>query len=69
MTPDDLREARRALGLTQAQLAAMLDTDMQSVRRMEMAPERSTARPPPPRVVRLLRAYLDGYRPGDWPQP
>lgn len=67
MTPDQLAEARRKLGLTQSQLAAMLETDAQSVRRMEMPPTASTSREPAVRMVRLLRAYLDGWRPDDWP--
>jgi DNA-binding XRE family transcriptional regulator len=68
MTPTEIREARRELGLTQGQLAALLDTDRQSVLRMELDPSASTFRRPAPRMVRLLRAYLDGYRPADWPE-
>lgn len=67
MTPDEIRAAREALGLTQQQLGALLDTDRQSVTRMEMDPEARTHRAPAPRMVRLLRAYLDGHRPADWP--
>jgi len=61
------RAARRQLGLTQTQLARVLDTDPQSVRRIEMDPSRSTSRTPAPRMIRLMQAYLDGYRPSDWP--
>lgn len=67
MTPSEIRRAREELGLTQAQLAAMLETDAQTVRRMELAPDKSTHRAPAGRMVRLLRAYLSGYRPDDWP--
>ncbi|MFC6640845.1 MULTISPECIES: helix-turn-helix domain-containing protein [Sulfitobacter] len=67
LTPEGLRAARQALGLTQAQLATMLDTDAQSVRRMEMPQDASTARQPGPRAARLVAAYLDGHRPDDWP--
>lgn len=35
---------------------------------MEMPPDASTFRKPAPRMVRLIRAYLDGYRPRDWPK-
>ena len=66
MTPAQIREARLSLGLTQSQLGAMLDTDGQTIRRMEMEGT-STARLPAVRMVRLIRAYLDGYRPDDWP--
>lgn len=67
MTPIEIKEARQALGLTQDELGRLLDTDGQTVRRMEMDPSASTWRPPAVRMVRLVRAYLDGYRPGDWP--
>jgi DNA-binding transcriptional regulator YiaG len=67
MTPDELEEARQKLGLSVAQMAAMLDTDPQTWRRMTMAPDRSTHRKPPPRLVRLLQAYLAGFKPYDWP--
>ncbi len=67
MTPAQIKEARITLGLTQSQLGAMLDTDGQTIRRMEMDGT-STARLPAVRMVRLIRAYLDGYRPDDWPR-
>lgn len=67
MQPDQIRAARLALNLTQSQLGAMLDTDGQTIRRMELDPSASTSRKPAVRMVRLIRAYLDGYRPADWP--
>ena len=67
MTPEEIKDARKRLGLTGNQLAALLDTDGQTVRRMEMSPEASTFRSPAPRIVRLIKAYLAGYRPDDWP--
>lgn len=67
MTHTDIKTARNALGLSVSQMAVMLDTDETSMRRMEMDPSRSTARKPAPRMIRLLVAYLDGYRPADWP--
>ena len=68
MTFKELKEARLKLGLTQLQMGAMLDTDGQTVRRMEMNPETAnTAREPQRRMVRLYKAYLDGWRPEDWP--
>lgn len=68
MTPQEIKAARRTLGLTQAQFGALLDTDAQTVRRMEMDPTAATHRKPAPRMVRLIAAYLDGYRPADWPE-
>ena len=67
MTPAELKQARQSLGLTTAQLGAMLDTDAQTIRRMEQRADAKTFRSPAPRMLRLLRAYLDGYRPADWP--
>lgn len=67
MTHDEIKEARRQLRLSVRQLAVLLETDEQSIRRMEIPPDRSTARKPAPRMARLIRAYLAGYRPEDWP--
>ncbi|EAU45102.1 helix-turn-helix domain-containing protein [Salipiger bermudensis] len=67
MTPAEIREARELLGLTQAELGRLLETDGQTVRRMEMDPGASTFRKPAPRMVRLIEAYLQGYHPADWP--
>lgn len=67
MTPTELKEARHTLGLSVADLARLLDTDAQSIRRMEQGESASTFRRPAPRMIRLIRAYLDGYRPTDWP--
>lgn len=67
MTPAELKQARQSLGLSSSQLAALLDTDPQTIRRMEQSETANTFRTPAPRMVRLIRAYLDGYRPRDWP--
>lgn len=61
------KATRKTLGLTQAELATLLDTDAQSVRRIEMPPTASTARKVAPRMERLMIAYASGYRPTDWP--
>jgi len=63
MTPDEIRTACETLGLTQAQLAAVM-----GLRGASGVSEWVTgARKPGRQSVRLLRAYLDGYRPADWP--
>jgi len=63
VTPAQFREARNTLGLTQSQAAAMLgygsDARISEIERGKREPGAS--------VVRLLSAYLDGYRPNDWP--
>ena len=68
MTHTEIRAARIALGLTPADLAKMLDVGTQTVTRMESTPDRSKHRAPAVRMVRLIRAYLDGHRPADWPK-
>lgn len=68
MTPAEIKEARHAMGLSVADLARLLDTDPLSIRRMEGNAEAKTHRTPAPRMVRLMQAYLDGYRPADWPK-
>ena len=67
MNHSEIKAARQALGLSLSEFAEMLDTDPTTTRRMEIAPHNSTARQPAPRMVRLIQAYLDGYRPNDWP--
>lgn len=68
MTPTEIKEARHSLGLSVADLARLLDTDSSTIRKMELDETASTFRPPAPRMVRLLRAYLDKHRPKDWPK-
>lgn len=67
MTPAEFKQARRELGLTQSQLARLLDSDESAIRKTESRPDASQHRAPAPRMVRLMRAYLAGYRPDDWP--
>lgn len=63
------RQARECLDLTRPQLADLLETDTQTIQRIEMPEDARTARRPATRMIRLLKAYLDGYRPSDWPTP
>ena len=63
MTPAAFKQARQTLGLTQVQLAAVMGLHQTTVARIE------TGRLPIPQPVRrMLTAYLDGYRPEDWPE-
>lgn len=64
MTPTDIRAARQRLGLSQEQMALMLGY---SARYTVSDIERGTKNPSPA-AVRLLQAYIDGYRPNDWPK-
>ena len=67
LTPTEFRKARNALGLSVRQLAQMLSVDPEVVRQMEIQIATGGHRPIRGSIVRLLQAYLDGYRPPDWP--
>ena len=63
MTPAELKQARQTLGLDQVDAARLLGYGAQTrVSEIERG-----VRVPSDTVTRLLRAYLDGYRPVDWP--
>lgn len=66
MTPTDLIEARRRLGLTLSQLATVLGYEGERRRQMmdDLETGRRRIREP---QRRLVEAYLSGYRPDDWP--
>lgn len=68
MTPDEFKEARRKLGLSVSQIADMLGVSHQHARRWTADPGAGSYRPINETVERLLQAYLDGYRPKDWPK-
>jgi len=61
MTHEDVRRARKYLGLSIRQMAVFLQTDPQSVRRLELGPQYSTSRRPSPRLERELQDVLDRY--------
>ena len=63
MTPTEIAAARATLGLTQAQLSAMMGLRGPAAISEWEAGKRS----PSGQSERLLRAYLAGYRPDDWP--
>lgn len=67
MTPTELRDAREALQLTPAEMAVLTEVDVSSVYKWERDSSAKSSRPAPARVARLIRAYLAGFRPGDWP--
>ena len=62
LTPAEIKQAQQSLGLSVADLARLLDTDAQTIRRMEQRDDASTFRRPAPRMARLIEAYLAGYR-------
>ena len=66
MTPEEMREARLTLGLKLREMADMLGYTgahaAQQIHKLEVG-----SRDISPPVARLVKAYLDGYRPEDWP--
>jgi hypothetical protein len=66
MTPDEIKQARHQLGLTLTQLGAMLGYQGHHVR-VQMDDLETGRRPLRQCQQRLLVAYLEGYRPSDWP--
>ena len=67
-TPDEIKQAQRKLGLSDIVFAPMLGCSVVQLRRLKVKkPGAASARTITPATARLLRAYLDGYRPDDWP--
>ena len=66
MTPNEIRAARATLGLSLDKLAAMLGY-AGTFRKDQMHKLEIGTRDLMPCQERLLRAYLAGYRPDDWP--
>lgn len=63
MNAEQIKHARSNLGLTQSQMAKLLGYG--AVARISEIENGS--RDPGISVVRLLQAYMEGYRPDDWP--
>ncbi|WP_333846924.1 hypothetical protein [Phaeobacter italicus] len=69
MTPEQIEQARVKLGLTVEQLGTMLDIETKRTMQKHLtSPECVSYKPPSARMVRLINAYLSGYRPDDWPK-
>lgn len=63
LTPDAFKEARKQLGLNQAELAQVMGYGSN----MRVSEIERGVRQPGAAAERLLQAYLAGYRPTDWP--
>lgn len=68
MTPEQFRKARERLGLTVAQMATVLSQSEGHVRHMEVEAGRSSNRPIPDYIAKLVDAMLKGFRTRDWPK-
>ncbi|MEM7295817.1 MAG: helix-turn-helix domain-containing protein [Pseudomonadota bacterium] len=67
MTAGEFKEARISLGLSQAQLGVILNTNPATIRKWEAEEDRSTSRAPNPVAVRAMHWMLEGFRPPEWP--
>ena len=65
MTNDEFKEIRLRLGLTQAQLAAVLGYSI-PMQVSELERDRNP-KPVPRLVAMLMEAFDAGYRPKNWP--
>lgn len=63
MTPAEIKHARQSLGLSQTDAARLLGYGSQS----RISEIESGQRNASESVLRLLAAYVAGYRPDDWP--
>lgn len=69
MTPEEFKEARRKLGLTQSQLGEILDTAPQTIRKWEMPDSARSRRSVNPVAARVMQWMLASGRPSEWPLP
>lgn len=68
MTPAEIKQAWRKLGLTLEQMATMLGYQGSQIK-SQMHRIEIDGRPLREPQRRLIEAYLAGYRPPDWPEP
>lgn len=69
MTPAQFKQARLTLGLSTTQMADMLrrNASTPNAGRNYISRVETGRAPIVPLVAAMVRAYLSGYRPGDWP--
>jgi DNA-binding transcriptional regulator YiaG len=66
MTPIEFRNARKALDLTQDQVARVLGVSPPTIRKWEAGPNCSTSTKVNGAAAVYMAALLDGWRPSDW---
>lgn len=67
LNPDRLKRAQKLLGLSNPQFAQVMGVQETTVARWRTGGPSNVQ--VPATAQRLLAAYLDGYRPPDWPDP
>jgi transcriptional regulator with XRE-family HTH domain len=68
MTPKQFRAARKKLGLSRKQLASLVGGAYDNIARFERDRQNPSSRVPSPKTVELMKAFLEGYRPENWPE-
>ena len=63
MTPLAIKAAREAMCMSPADLAEIMEVGRAEIYRMEADPKTKTARTPPKRFIKLLKALQAGWRP------
>ena len=66
MTPAEFRSARKALDLTQDQVARVLGVSPPTIRKWEAGPNCSTTTKVNGAAASYITALLHGWRPSDW---
>ena len=66
MTPPEFRIARKALDLTQDQVARVLGVSPPTIRKWEAGPNCSTTTKVNGAAASYITALLHGWRPSDW---
>jgi len=66
MTPIEFRSARKALDLTQDQVARVLGVSPPTIRKWEAGPNCSTTTKVNGAAASYITALLHGWRPSDW---
>ena len=66
MTPTEFRSARKALDLTQDQVARVLGVSPPTIRKWEAGPNCSTSTKVNGAAAVYMAALLHGWRPSDW---
>jgi len=67
MTPDQFRAARKKLGLSRRQIASLIGGTYDNIARFERDRSKPSSRVPTDKTVDLIKAFLGGYRPDNWP--
>ena len=68
MTPTELKQARRKLGLTGVELGVVLGVGSRHIRAMEAKPGLITHKRISKAQAGFVNGMLYGYRPDDWPE-